>query len=62
MPEFKVYKGTALIEPGHKLESFRGEPAEFVGCYHPRKICVKLPRGHEQEYYPSVFNVEIKEA
>jgi hypothetical protein len=57
---FKVFRadGTEVM-PGDKLIDFRGDEATFTGCTHPRKIKTNL-MGCEK--YPSVFNVEIREA
>ncbi len=56
-----------VVLPGEVLQDFRGETATFVSFEEPRhpgfsgKIHVRLPNGQYRIYFPSVFNVEIKE-
>ena len=56
------------VLPGTKIKSFRGETMEFTGFRIPKndastgRIIVKRPGfSTEQEYYPSVFDVQIRE-
>ena len=61
--EYEAYLNGRLLKRGDELIDFRGDKAWFYGCYHPRKITVLTEQNNPMstmEYYPSVFNVEIK--
>ncbi len=51
------------LSVGDTITDFRGEPAIFDGCYHPRKVCAKAIDSGQwaQEYFPSVVNLTIEE-
>jgi hypothetical protein len=69
MGDYTVYRadGTQVL-PGEGLVNHRGERDIFHAVTHPRKVCVRIPSddwyardGYTvQEYYPSVYRVEIR--
>lgn len=55
------------VQPGEVVSSFRGEPYMVRGFLSPRhagstgRVLVSQTGGVEEAFYPSVFNLTIKE-